>query len=203
MTKKQDRPARSLAARLAKVLSDYLGGRLSNQQVSVYLRQIADWIDEPLKEQQEANKAKEGKDEKEEPLTPQARWLFEYWVRATHRDRSRTQMTPARKTKLLARLKEGYSVEDIKRAIDGVANSSFHQGENERETKYDDLLLICRSGDSVEKYRDMTPRSVSDEGKHQHDELTLLREQAREALKEGDTDAYNRANKRLAQLTGR
>jgi hypothetical protein len=43
-----------------------------------------------------------------------------------------------------ARLKEGYTVDDLKAAIDGCHRSPFHQGENDRGRKYDSLELIMR-----------------------------------------------------------
>lgn len=187
--------ARALAYRLSKVMHDYLGGRITVDQVAKYLRQIADWIDRG----QELKKGKESKDEKH---ADDIKWLFAYWVQATGRDKASTKLTPNRKTKLTARLAEGYSRGEIKKAIDAIANSQFHQGQNENARRYDDLELICRNGDNLEKYRDMSPKSVAEEN-IEPDEVASLRKQAREALRTGDTHAYDIANKRLAQLTKR
>jgi len=51
-----------------------------------------------------------------------------------------------------ARLEEGYLVDALKLAIDGCHRSPFHQGENERGTKYDSLELIMRDSDHVAKF---------------------------------------------------
>lgn len=51
-----------------------------------------------------------------------------------------------------ARLAEGYSVDDLKRAIDGIHLSPFHRGENERGQKYLGLKLALRDGDQVNKF---------------------------------------------------
>lgn len=188
-----DKPtaARVLSTRLAGVLHGYLAGRLTAAQVAEDLRKIATWVERGAKR-------KEGK--KDNVKKEDVDYLFAYWVRATGRDTKKVKLTPNRQTKLSARLRDGYSLQDIQRAIDAVASSPFHQGENERGHRYDDLILICRSGDQVEKYRDMAPRSVRDPTP-QDDEATLLRARAREALSQGDTDAYNEANRRLAELS--
>jgi hypothetical protein len=51
------------------------------------------------------------------------------------------------------RLKEGYSAYQLCEAIDGCRRSLFHMGANEHQTVYDDIALICRSGEKVEFFR--------------------------------------------------
>ena len=51
-----------------------------------------------------------------------------------------------------ARLKEGYSPEDLCRAIDGCHVSPHHCGENERRTKYQTLELIVRDSKHVAQF---------------------------------------------------
>ena len=48
-----------------------------------------------------------------------------------------------------ARLAEGSTVDDLCLAIDGCHRSPWHQGRNDRKTKYDSLELITRSGSKV------------------------------------------------------
>jgi hypothetical protein len=71
--------------------------------------------------------------------------------------------------KIRGRLEEGYTVDQLKAAVDGCGGSSFHQGDNERGHRYDDITLICRSGSKVEQFIEMT-REVPDDqrrsGKH-------------------------------------
>lgn len=50
---------------------------------------------------------------------------------------------------ITARLKDGYSVEDLKKAIDGNHESPFHSGVNENGKKYHGLTLIFRDSDKV------------------------------------------------------
>lgn len=52
---------------------------------------------------------------------------------------------------IVARLRDGYTVEQLKAAVDGCTRSPFHQGENDRGQVYDDLELICRA-DKVDRF---------------------------------------------------
>lgn len=76
--------------------------------------------------------------------------VYEHWLSVMQKPRS--MLTKQRRDKILARLHEGLSVEDLKRAIDGCKASPFHQGENDRQTVYDDIELICRNGSKVEQF---------------------------------------------------
>jgi hypothetical protein len=51
--------------------------------------------------------------------------------------------------KVVQRLREGYSVQDLCDAIDGYHRSPFHCGENQGGTKYLGLELIMRDGSHV------------------------------------------------------
>jgi hypothetical protein len=73
--------------------------------------------------------------------------VFEHWVAVTGRDAARTQLTPTRRDKIKARLKES-SVADLKRAIDGVMKSEHHRSKAE----YTDLTSCFRSAERVENH---------------------------------------------------
>lgn len=76
--------------------------------------------------------------------------VFDHWREVTgHPD---AKFTAKRKRAVKERLREGYTVEQLRSAVDGCRASPFHQGENERRTVYDDLELICRSGEKVEQF---------------------------------------------------
>jgi hypothetical protein len=53
---------------------------------------------------------------------------------------------------IAARIKSGYSVEQLKQAIDGCKASPWHQGQSERHQVYDDIELICRDAKRVEAF---------------------------------------------------
>lgn len=70
------------------------------------------------------------------------------------------------RTKIAARLKDGYSVDDIKAAIDGCHRSPHHCGMNERNAKYQTLELIVRDASKVQQFMDVpdgplvSPRTI-------------------------------------------
>ena len=76
--------------------------------------------------------------------------VFDHWVKVM--EKPKALLGKDRKKAIEARLNEGYSVEDLKKAIDGCRSSAFHMGENERSTVYNDLELICRNGRKVEQF---------------------------------------------------
>jgi len=76
--------------------------------------------------------------------------VFCYWQ--TRLNHQQAKLTPKRKRNIEARLKEKYTVEQIKTAIDGCASSPFHMGQNQNGTVYDDIELICRDGGKLEGF---------------------------------------------------
>jgi hypothetical protein len=81
--------------------------------------------------------------------------VFDAWCAATGRDAGRTKLTADRVKKMDQRIAEGYSVEELVEAVQGVALSAFHMGENDKQQRYDDLTTVLRSGSQVEKFRDL------------------------------------------------
>jgi len=81
--------------------------------------------------------------------------VFDAWCVSTGRDSGRTKLTSERVKKISQRLGEGYTVDELVEAVQGVALSSFHMGENDKKQKYDDLTTVLRSGSQVEKFRDL------------------------------------------------
>jgi hypothetical protein len=73
------------------------------------------------------------------------REVFDHWVAQTGRDPARTQLTPSRREKIRARLRE-HPPTDLKRAIDGVMKSDHHRSKPE----YTDLTSCFRSAERVE-----------------------------------------------------
>lgn len=81
--------------------------------------------------------------------------IFDYWVEKMGKT-STAKLTSDRKAKIRARLKEGYTVADIKQAIDGCSASPFHMGDNPNGKTYNDLELICRNGSKLEGFMEIT-----------------------------------------------
>jgi uncharacterized protein YdaU (DUF1376 family) len=91
---------------------------------------------------------------KHKPLSPKAddaQQVFDYWCSVFNKSTS-TKLTPKRKAKVIKRLEDGYTLEDIKSAIDGCSRSAHHMGQNDSGTIYDDIELICRTGEKLEQF---------------------------------------------------
>lgn len=72
--------------------------------------------------------------------------LFRYWQREC--GHTTAKPTSERLTKLMARLRDGYSAAEIRKAIDGAKHGAY---ENDGK-RYDDLELICRNGSKLEDF---------------------------------------------------
>lgn len=83
-------------------------------------------------------------------MTDQITAVFDYW--RSIMGHARARLDDSRKKIILARLKDGYTVEDLCLAIDGNKASAWHQGENDRGGIYDGIELICRSASHVDKF---------------------------------------------------
>jgi uncharacterized protein YdaU (DUF1376 family) len=80
----------------------------------------------------------------------EAQTVFAYWQEK--RGYGKAKLDAKRLKAITSRLKDGYSVEDLCKAIDGIARSPHHMGENDRRTMYDDIELICRDGPKVDNF---------------------------------------------------
>lgn len=64
--------------------------------------------------------------------------------------RARLDVKRAKAIRLM--LAAGYSREDLELAIFGCSISPFHRGQNDRGQKYQDIALICRDAEHVDKF---------------------------------------------------
>jgi len=94
--------------------------------------------------------------------------VFDYWLSVMKKGKS-TKLTPKRKSCIEARLKEGYQVDLIKQAINNCSRSDHHTGKNDNSTVYDDLTLICRSGDKLEWFANSVGQGKTKEESYQED----------------------------------
>ena len=67
------------------------------------------------------------------------------------------KLTPKRKQKIKSRL-EDFSSKELKKAIDHLATSGWHMGENPDEKKYNDLEWLFANYERTEKFIDMEPK---------------------------------------------
>ena len=77
--------------------------------------------------------------------------VFNYWKQVMGKANN-AKLTSGRAKCINGRLKEDYSVDDIKQGIDNCRRSDYHMGKNDTGTRYDDLTLICRSGEKLEQF---------------------------------------------------
>jgi len=124
--------------------------------------------------------------------------VFGYWQKRTGHHRAK--MTPERARKILARLREGYSEDDLRRAIDGCAASAFHSGLNDSGVRYDDLELILRTGSNVERFRELNggEAPIQTEQDPEAAKRASLMAEAKRLRAAGDVDGYNRIIRSLA-----
>jgi uncharacterized protein YdaU (DUF1376 family)/predicted secreted protein len=78
--------------------------------------------------------------------------IFNYWCSVMDKPVNTTKLTPKRRQKIQDRLAQGYTPEDIKQAIVGCRDDPFSMGQNDRGKKYNDIELICRSGEKLEHF---------------------------------------------------
>ena len=77
--------------------------------------------------------------------------IFSYWKEVMKM--SNNSILNAKRDKAVkARLKEGYTVDQIKLAIVGCSMTPHNMGQNDNGKKYNDLELICRDGTNVERF---------------------------------------------------
>jgi hypothetical protein len=94
--------------------------------------------------------------------------IFSHWQ--TVHNKHRAQLTPDRRYRIQTAIQWGYTVADLKQAIDGCRRSDWHMGTNDRNTPYNDITLILRDGERIERFMDWAinpPKSQnSQEQKH-------------------------------------
>lgn len=76
--------------------------------------------------------------------------VFGFWKELMGHERA--QLGEKRTRAIRKALRMGYSVEDLQLAILGCKVSPFHQGQNDRDTSYDDIELICRDEIHIDKF---------------------------------------------------
>lgn len=80
--------------------------------------------------------------------------IFHYWCDVMGKNRLTSKMTPKRMKAIKARLKEGYTLEQVKSSIDGCRRDPFSMGHNDRGKPFNDIELICRTGEKLESFWD-------------------------------------------------
>ncbi len=171
----------TLAAQLAAVLLDLVAGRATETQARVTLRDIAGSPQLSLVPNTESPAV--------EPREVAMR-LYNYWRKQCNHPSARPD--PTRIAKAMARLRDGFTEQELRWAIDGMAGSEHHSGANDAGKRYDDMELCFRNMRNVERFLDMargrgqaTPKDTRDE------QRADMRKKAQRALAAGRRDEHD------------
>jgi len=107
----------------------------------------------------------EGKEGNKYSVKAQA--VFECWKNEMGKAPN-TKFKPKSKRykNVVARIKDGFSVEDLCLAVLGCKNTPHNMGQNDRSEKYNDLELICRDVEHVERFIE---KATGQDGEDQDD----------------------------------
>jgi biotin operon repressor len=90
----------------------------------------------------------------------EAQEVFDYYVSVFYGFYPRgITLTKERKAKIQSRLKAGYTIDDIKLAIDNIRQSPFHCGDNDKGKVYATIEFICRNDAKLEEWMNYQPRN--------------------------------------------
>ena len=78
--------------------------------------------------------------------------VFDYWIKVMGKNALTSKLTTKRKKAINDRLKDKYTVTMIFRAIEGCFDDPFSMGVNERNKPFNDIELICRTGEKLESF---------------------------------------------------
>lgn len=82
--------------------------------------------------------------------------VFEYWKTTMGKKRAALDLKRERDIRWAIAV---YSVQGCRDAIDGCKLSDFHMGNNARKTEYNDISLIFRDAEHVEKFQELLDKS--------------------------------------------
>ena len=93
--------------------------------------------------------------------------VFDFW-KTTFGKNDRTVLDNKRKAKIQARLRDGYTVEELKLAVVNCSKSDFHVSGN-----YTDIELICRDVTKTDSFISLSGNSAQKPAREQTQELDL------------------------------
>lgn len=88
--------------------------------------------------------------------------VFDYWVE-TMGKRKNSVLNHLRSVSIGAAIHD-YGVEDCKKAIEGCKFSEWHMGRNPQNRVYDDIELILRGPQQIDRFLDLYERFNKDSG---------------------------------------
>jgi len=85
--------------------------------------------------------------------------VFSYWLGVMGKNPKTCKLTVKRKKAISGRLKEGYELEFILQAVKGCSLDAWSMGQNNRNKPFNDIELICRSGEKLEHFAESVVES--------------------------------------------
>lgn len=79
--------------------------------------------------------------------------VFEAWKASTKR--TAATVLDATRTRLITAALKTYPLEDVLDAVRGWEHSAYHRGENGEGKVYNDLGLLLRNAENIERFRDL------------------------------------------------
>jgi hypothetical protein len=96
------------------------------------------------------------KEEKKETYTSACKQVFDHWKTVMEKDRSR--FTAEKRRHIEARLREGFTVEELKQVVTAAKNDPFTMGDNDRNKAFNEIDNLYRNATRVEKFLGSKPR---------------------------------------------
>jgi len=88
--------------------------------------------------------------------------VYEHWITVMRPGKKRVPALDEKRRLKVASAIADYGVDDCKKAINGCALSDFHMGRNKQKKRYDDLELILRDQDHVERFLGYLPADTGE-----------------------------------------
>lgn len=126
-----------------------------------------------------------------------ARRVFVYWKEVTTHPKS--CLDEKRLRLLIARVRDGYSEEDLKLAAFGCVSSRWHQGENDAQRIYDSVELIYRGADKVDQFMRMGDEEIGRRVKEEARQKMLVESERLSPRSEGNS-GYEAAKAKLLSV---
>lgn len=142
--------------------------------------------------------AVESPPEKIDSRAVEIRQVFDHWK--TRLNHPKARLDEKRKKAIRGRLADGYSVAELKTAIDGCRASPFHQGSNDRGKVFDDLDLICRDAKHVEQFIAVVEIPANGNGHDSHNGVTRYGQN--QQIPKRETQGARRARETLEYIAG-
>lgn len=133
--------------------------------------------------------------------------VFAYWQEQCNH--AQAKLTPERATSIMARLRDGYTEAELRKAIDGAATAAYVNEDTGQ--RYDDLTLICRNGSKLESFIARGVKATGavevvykvGESSTVEEQIAELRRKMSDLRRDGRDVEYNHAADELRKLMQR